>query len=102
MTAAAGENLHKSIGFTLLMPSSSVFCHASECPGRAALIPGSKVSYTFEADAKTGKARDVQIEEAAVEQEVGPREFGTIKVPLSMHLSRDNTLIAASFTVLEH
>lgn len=59
---------------------SSAFCHASECPGRAALVPGSKVSFTFEADEKSGKARDVQIEEVATEPKKRPREKGTIKV----------------------
>jgi len=43
-------------------------------------VPGSKVSFIFEADNKSGKAKDVQIEEAAVAPDEGPREFGTIKV----------------------
>ncbi|KAL6721650.1 hypothetical protein ACLMJK_000754 [Lecanora helva] len=58
----------------------SVFCHASDCPGRLALAPGSKVSFVFETDAKGGKAKEVQIEEAAAEADFsGARETGTIK-----------------------
>ena len=58
----------------------SVFCHASACPNRAPLIQGSKVSFVFESDDKGGKAKDVQVEEAATEAVDGPRETGTIKV----------------------
>lgn len=43
-------------------------------------MPGSKVSFIFEADDRTGKATKVKIEEAATKQEEGPRETGTIKV----------------------
>ena len=102
MMGAAGEKLQRSIGAILLILTSSVFCHASECPGRVALVPGSKVSYTFEADAKSGKAREVQIEEAATQQADGPREFGTIKVLLPIHPCAVSLLIIVSSTVLEY
>lgn len=49
---------------------------------RQALIPGSKVSFFYEADEKGGKAKEVAVEElgeAAVLDE-GPREMGTVKV----------------------
>ena len=49
---------------------------------RQALIPGSKVSFIYEADEKGGKAKEVAVEEmanAAVQDE-GPREMGTVKV----------------------
>ena len=60
----------------------SVFVHASDTADRQALVPGSKVSFTYEADEKGGKAREVVVEdmaEAAVFDQ-GPREMGTIKV----------------------
>lgn len=52
---------------------------------RQALIPGSKVSFIYEADAKGGKATCVTVEEMAepvVVDEV-PRELGTVKVRLA-------------------
>lgn len=65
----------------------SAFCHIRETPGRAALTPGSKVSFMYEYDEKGGKARDVQIEEAAFEVEE-VREMGTVKVFLRYLSSR--------------
>ena len=50
-----------------MLTRESVFCHARECPGREPLVPGSKVSFVYEADEKSGKAKDVQVEEAAEE-----------------------------------
>lgn len=40
-----------------------------DLPGIKALVPGSKVSFVFEEDAKSGKAREVQVEEAVEEVE---------------------------------
>ena len=56
----------------------SIFCHSRETPDRAGLVPGSKVSFVYENDEKGGKAKEVLIEEAAVEDE-SVREMGTIK-----------------------
>lgn len=56
----------------------SIFCHNRETPDRAALVPGSKVSFVFEIDEKGGKARGVLIEEAVVEND-SAHEMGTIK-----------------------
>ena len=66
----------------MLRNSSSIFVHASDTTDRQALVPGSKVSFTFEADAKGGKAREVAVEDmvGAVVFDEGPREMGTIKV----------------------
>ena len=66
----------------MLTSHPSIFVHASDTTDRQALVPGSKVSFTYETDAKGGKARGVAVEdmaEAAVFDE-GPREMGTIKV----------------------
>ena len=40
-----------------------------DLPGIKALVPGSKVSFIFEEDAKSGKAKQVQVEEAVEEAE---------------------------------
>ena len=56
----------------------SIFCHNRETPDRAALVPGSKVSFVYESDDKGGKAKEVLIEEAVVEDD-SPREMGTMK-----------------------
>lgn len=56
----------------------SIFCHNRETPARAALVPGSRVSFVYESDEKGGKAKEVLIEEAAVEDD-SAREMGTIK-----------------------
>ncbi|KAF6231745.1 hypothetical protein HO173_010047 [Letharia columbiana] len=56
----------------------SLFCHNSETPNRAALVPGSKVSFVYESDEKGGKAKQVLIEEAVVEND-SAREMGTVK-----------------------
>lgn len=56
----------------------SIFCHNRETPNRAALVPGSKVSFVYESDEKGGKAKEVLIEEAVVEDN-SAREMGTIK-----------------------
>ena len=56
----------------------SIFCHNRETPNRAALVPGSKVSFVYESDEKGGKAKEVLIEEAVVEDD-SAREMGTIK-----------------------
>lgn len=56
----------------------SIFCHSRETPDRAALVAGTKVSFLYEIDDKGGKARNVLIEEAVVEDE-SAREMGTIK-----------------------
>lgn len=66
----------------MLRSYSSIFVHASDTTGRQALIPGSKVSFTFEADEKGGRAREVAVDEMAeaVVFDEGPREMGTIKV----------------------
>ncbi len=60
----------------------SIFVHARDTTDRQALIPGSKVSFIFEADAKGGKAKEVSVEEMAeaVVLTEGPREMGTVKV----------------------
>ena len=60
----------------------SIFVHARNTADRQALIPGSKVSFVYEADEKGGKAKEVTVEEmadAAVPEE-GLREMGTVKV----------------------
>ena len=57
----------------------SIFCHNRDTPDRACLVPGSKVSFVFEQDEKGGKAREVLIEEAVVEDQ-SVRETGVIKV----------------------
>ena len=61
---------------------NSIFVHARDTTDRQALIPGSKVSFIFEADAKGGKAKEVSVEEMAeaVVLTEGPREMGTVKV----------------------
>lgn len=56
----------------------SIFCHNRETPNRAALVPGSKVSFVYESDEKGGKAKEVLIEEAVIEDD-SAREMGTIK-----------------------
>ena len=56
----------------------SIFCHNRETPNRAALVPGSKVSFVYESDEKGGKAKEVLIEEAVIEDN-SAREMGTIK-----------------------
>ena len=56
----------------------SVFCHSRETPDRAGLTPGSKVSFIYENDEKGGKAKEVLIEEAVIEDD-STRELGTIK-----------------------
>ena len=49
-----------------------------------ALIPGSKVSFIYEADDKGGKAKEVAVEEMAEAALSGdaPREMGTVMVIL--------------------
>ena len=66
----------------MLRSYSSIFVHASDTADRQALVPGSKVSFTFEADEKGGRAREVAVEDMAeaVVFDGGPREMGTIKV----------------------
>ena len=66
----------------MLRNSFSIFVHASDTTDRQALVPGSKVSFTYEADEKGGKARRVAVEDlaGAVVFDEGPREMGTIKV----------------------
>ncbi|CAF9919882.1 MAG: hypothetical protein ALECFALPRED_001331 [Alectoria fallacina] len=61
--------------------SDSIFVHARDTADRQALIPGSKVSFVFEADEKSGKAKEVLFEEMAekVVLDEGPRERGTVK-----------------------
>ncbi|CAD6586950.1 MAG: hypothetical protein ASARMPRED_002886 [Alectoria sarmentosa] len=56
----------------------SIFCHSRETPDRAGLVSGSKVSFVFESDEKGGKAKEVLIEEAVL-QDDSAREMGTIK-----------------------
>ena len=56
----------------------SIFCHNRETPNRAALVPGSKVSFVYESDEKGGKAKEVLIEEAVIEDN-SAREMGKIK-----------------------
>ena len=56
----------------------SIFCHNRETPDRTALVPGSKVSFVYENDEKGGKAKNVLIEEAIVEDD-SARETGTIQ-----------------------
>ena len=56
----------------------SIYCHKRETPNRADLVPGSKVSFIYESDEKGGKAKEVLIEEAVVEDD-SARETGTIK-----------------------
>ena len=56
----------------------SIFCHNRETPDRAALVPGSKVSFVYENDEKGGKAKNVLIEEGIVEDD-SARETGTIQ-----------------------
>ena len=63
-----------------LIERQSLFCHARNCPDRAPLTPGSRVSFVFEPDNKSGKATEVQIEEAAAKEDKAVRETGTIKV----------------------
>lgn len=65
-----------------LRSHSSIFVHARDTVNRQALIPGSKVSFFYEADEKGGKAKDVAVEEMAeaVELDEAPREMGTVKV----------------------
>ena len=46
-----------------------MFCHVRDLAGIKALVPGSKVSFVFEDDEKTGKAKEVQVEEAVEEVE---------------------------------
>ncbi|KAL8788505.1 MAG: hypothetical protein Q9195_007282 [Heterodermia aff. obscurata] len=48
---------------------NDVFCHARDLQGIKALVPGSKVSFVFQEDEKTGKAKEVQVEEAVEEVE---------------------------------
>lgn len=59
---------------------------------RQALIPGSTVSFVYEADERGGKAKNVAVEEMAeaVVFDEGLREMGTVKVRLarSPHLVR--------------
>lgn len=59
----------------------SIFVHARDTVNRQALIPGSKVSFFYEADEKGGKAKEVAVEEMAeaVVLDEGPREMGTVK-----------------------
>ena len=66
----------------MLRSHPSIFVHASDTIDRQALVPGSKVSFTFETDGKGGKAKDVVVEDMAeaVVMDEGPREMGTIKV----------------------
>lgn len=63
----------------------SIFVHARDTADRQALIPGSKVSFIYEADEKGGKAKYVAVEEMAeaIMLDEGPRETGTVKVRLS-------------------
>ena len=56
----------------------SIYCHSRETPNRAPLVAGSKVSFIYESDEKGGKAKNVLIEEAVVEDD-SAREMGTIK-----------------------
>ena len=56
----------------------SIFCHSRETPNRTALVPGSKVSFVYESDERGGKAKELLIEEAAVEDD-SAREMGTVK-----------------------
>ena len=60
----------------------SIFVHVRDITDRQALVPGSKVSYVYEADEKGGKAKEVAIEEMAetVVLDEGPREMGKVKV----------------------
>lgn len=63
----------------------SIFVHARETAGRQALIPGSQVSFIYEADEQGGKAKEVivvELTEATVLEE-GPRETGAVKVRLT-------------------
>lgn len=72
-------------GHQKLTYCSSIFVHARDTVDRQALIPGSKVSFTYEADEKGGKAKDVAVEEIAesVTLDEAPREMGTVKVRLA-------------------
>ncbi|KAL9132630.1 MAG: hypothetical protein Q9175_006194 [Cornicularia normoerica] len=59
-----------------------IFVHARETAGRQALIPGSQVSFIYEADEQGGKAKEVivvELTEATVLEE-GPRETGAVKL----------------------
>lgn len=58
--------------------ADSIFCHNCETPDRAALVAGTKVSFLYEIDDKGGKAKNVLVEEAVVEDD-SAREMGTIK-----------------------
>ena len=66
----------------MLRNHTSIFVHANDTTDRQALVPGSKVSFTYEADQKGGKARGVAVEDMAeaIVFDEGPREMGTIKV----------------------
>lgn len=58
----------------------SIFVHASDTANRHVLVPGSKVSFIYETDEKSGKAREVTVEEMGEHtvSDEGPREMGTV------------------------
>ena len=64
----------------------SIFVHARDTADRQALIPGSKVSFIYEADEKGGKAKEVTVEEMADSAglDQGSREMGTVKVSFTV------------------
>lgn len=81
-TGTVKKWIDKGFGFiTRDLTGDSIFVHASDTTDRQALVPGSKVSFTYEADEKGGKARGVAVEDMAeaVLFDEGPREMGTIK-----------------------
>ena len=51
---------------------NSVFCHASQTPGRQALAVGARVSFIYAEEEKGGRAVQVRVvEEAMVEENDG-------------------------------